>query len=201
MRKCEPPSGWSPRVLMAARRPRGADHGSPVYRGAMISTSADAIGGRRMTSPGLAAVATVGVGCVAVALVDVSDGPTLCPFKALTGLDCPLCGATRAAHHLLRGDIVGAMGLNLLFVAAAPFLLVIAFRLLRQIYGGVRFRSADGHGRGARHGVGGHRVLRCCPQPRCAGSRLAVVDELAPRSAVCSRSYRKVRMSSPRTTS
>lgn len=33
------------------------------------------------------------------------DGPTFCPFALCTGLACPGCGMTRAASHLIRGDI------------------------------------------------------------------------------------------------
>lgn len=35
-----------------------------------------------------------------------------CPFRALTGLLCPLCGSLRAAHALLHGQIVAAFALN-----------------------------------------------------------------------------------------
>ena len=42
-------------------------------------------------------------GCVAMRAVDPAGGPTICPFKAMTGLDCPGCGATRAIHQLLNG--------------------------------------------------------------------------------------------------
>lgn len=45
-----------------------------------------------------------------------------CPTKLLTGLDCPMCGATRAVHSLLRADLRGAMDHNLLFVLLAPFI-------------------------------------------------------------------------------
>ena len=41
----------------------------------------------------------------AVVLVE-DDGAVLCPFRVLSrGAYCPGCGATRAAGHLLRGDI------------------------------------------------------------------------------------------------
>jgi Protein of unknown function (DUF2752) len=32
------------------------------------------------------------------------SGPTLCPFRAMTGLPCPLCGATRAFVYFWGGD-------------------------------------------------------------------------------------------------
>jgi hypothetical protein len=47
----------------------------------------------------------------------------LCPFRALTGLNCPGCGTTRCLHQLLHGNIVAAFKLNPLFVVALPFLL------------------------------------------------------------------------------
>jgi hypothetical protein len=45
-----------------------------------------------------------------------------CPFHALTGLYCPGCGTTRAAHELLHGDLAAAFGLNPLMVLALPYL-------------------------------------------------------------------------------
>ena len=32
------------------------------------------------------------------------DGAALCPFRALTGVPCPLCGATRAFVYFFNGD-------------------------------------------------------------------------------------------------
>jgi hypothetical protein len=40
-----------------------------------------------------------------------------CPFRALTGWDCPLCGGTRMGEALLHGDVQAAFGFN-------PFALV-----------------------------------------------------------------------------
>lgn len=37
------------------------------------------------------------------------DGPTMCPFALATGMACPGCGMTRAAGHLLRGDLATAV--------------------------------------------------------------------------------------------
>lgn len=46
-----------------------------------------------------------------------------CPFKSLTGLQCPGCGSQRAAHHLLNFEIGKAFEKNALLVLAIPYLL------------------------------------------------------------------------------
>lgn len=51
-----------------------------------------------------------------------------CPFRFLTGLNCPGCGVTRALHQLLHGNFEAAFMLNPLFLLAIPFLL---FALIR----------------------------------------------------------------------
>lgn len=73
------------------------------------------------------AVAASGVlGIAALAALDRVDVSVLppCPFLALTGLWCPLCGGTRAMEALVAGDVAAAWGLNLLVVIAVP--LVVA---------------------------------------------------------------------------
>lgn len=58
-----------------------------------------------------------------------------CPFRALTGAYCPGCGTLRAVHHLLHGDLPGALRKNVLAVAAVPlglwFLLGHILRVVR----------------------------------------------------------------------
>ena len=44
----------------------------------------------------------------------------LCTFHQLTGWDCPGCGATRAAHELLRGRMGAAWRDNALWVLLLP---------------------------------------------------------------------------------
>ena len=43
-----------------------------------------------------------------------------CAFRALTGWDCPGCGAQRALHALLRGDVAQAWRANPYFLIAVP---------------------------------------------------------------------------------
>ena len=58
-----------------------------------------------------------------VATVDPSERGVFapCPFRALTGWWCPGCGLTRATHHLLHGDVLGALRYN----ALVPFVLTL----------------------------------------------------------------------------
>ncbi|MFZ4514849.1 MAG: DUF2752 domain-containing protein [Acidimicrobiia bacterium] len=73
---------------------------------------------------GAAAVA----GCAFVAMNDPSHARLwVCPFKAMTGLPCPGCGATRAAYQLMQGNIGAAIQFN----AVAVFLV---FPLLIALY-------------------------------------------------------------------
>jgi len=46
-----------------------------------------------------------------------------CPFLWLTGWKCPGCGAQRAVHHLLHGNVLEAFRVNFLFVLAFPYVL------------------------------------------------------------------------------
>lgn len=49
----------------------------------------------------------------------VNDGPTICPFRLLTGLPCPGCGTTRALTALSAGDLSAALSLNPVAVGLA----------------------------------------------------------------------------------
>lgn len=89
---------------------------------------------RRARAAGLL-VALAGA-CAALAVVDPARaGIPLCPLRAATGILCPLCGSTRAAHHLLTGDPSGAFALNPLTAVLLPLavaaLTVLAVRALR----------------------------------------------------------------------
>lgn len=57
-----------------------------------------------------------------------------CVFKASTGYECPGCGSTRAAHHLLHGRVGEAFRLNpMLFVIGAVALCAIPSLARRRI--------------------------------------------------------------------
>jgi hypothetical protein len=54
----------------------------------------------------------------------------LCPFRALTGLQCPGCGSLRALHDLTRGDLVGALDHNALLVGVLVVAAISAVRTM-----------------------------------------------------------------------
>jgi hypothetical protein len=95
---------------------------------------------RRPLAVPLLATGALLVGCVALRAVDPSGGPTICPFKAWTGLDCPGCGATRAAHQLLNGHVLAALDLNAMFVLAVPLLAWWALAGLLRAWDGPALR-------------------------------------------------------------
>jgi len=74
---------------------------------------------------------TLGTGALAVgglAYVGLADphrpGSVFppCPFKLLTGLDCPACGGLRMTHDLLHGDIAAAVVDNVFLLIGLPAL-------------------------------------------------------------------------------
>ncbi len=60
--------------------------------------------------------------CAAIAVVDPNQSGRypVCPTRALFGIDCPACGTLRGLHALSRGNLVDALGHNLLLLAAVP---------------------------------------------------------------------------------
>lgn len=69
-----------------------------------------------------------GAAALYVGLVDPSIGGWFpsCPLRSLTGLWCPVCGMTRAAHHLFNGDLLTAIRFHL-FVAPIVVALAVAW--------------------------------------------------------------------------
>lgn len=90
---------------------------------AELASTAGSRSSRYPTGPWTAAAAAV-CGCAVLAFVDPTEQTVTppCPFRAATGWWCPLCGGTRAASRLLRGDLGGAFRFN----AAVLLLLPVA---------------------------------------------------------------------------
>jgi Protein of unknown function (DUF2752) len=58
-------------------------------------------------------VGAVFAGGLALSALYTTTGLGLpCPFRLLTGWDCPLCGGTRMGEALLHGDVPAAFGFN-----------------------------------------------------------------------------------------
>ena len=88
---------------------------------------------RRLRGP-LASAAVVGLASVALRLRDPHERGSwgLCPFKALTGWNCPLCGGLRAVNDLGHGQVSEALHSNLVFVASIPLVLALWLLWVRR---------------------------------------------------------------------
>jgi hypothetical protein len=104
---------------------------------------------RRLRGPFLTAAA-VGTASLALVVRDPHRHGSwgLCPFKAITGWDCPACGGLRAVNDLGHGQLVEAAHSNLLFVASLPLVLGLwALWVRRGWTGGAPPRLAPGTAR------------------------------------------------------
>ncbi len=64
------------------------------------------------------------VAAITLATIAPSDGsPTICGFATCTGVACPGCGMTRAAGHLIRGNLIEALRYH-------PLILLLVAELL-----------------------------------------------------------------------
>lgn len=90
----------------------------------MLRAETPAIPPKIAAAPSPAAVVTVtaSIGVLAACAVLYFFNPStygfypVCEFHALTGLNCPGCGGTRAAYELLHGHLAQALHENALFV-------------------------------------------------------------------------------------
>ncbi|OQZ88037.1 hypothetical protein BST11_24855 [Mycobacterium alsense] len=46
----------------------------------------------------------------------------LCPFRWLTGWNCPFCGGLRMTHDIIHGDLAAAINDNIFLLAGIPLL-------------------------------------------------------------------------------
>jgi len=79
---------------------------------------------------GLLAVAAV----VLIWLLDPRQSAwPMCALYRITGLHCPGCGATRATHQLLHGELVSALRYNAFWVLALPVAFYAAVSETRRL--------------------------------------------------------------------
>jgi hypothetical protein len=85
------------------------------------------------------AVGAIALGvCATIAVMDPQTRGALspgCPFRVVTGYDCPGCGSTRALYALTQGDPFRAIDHNVLVVLMLPVLLWAWFGWLRHRLG------------------------------------------------------------------
>ncbi|RSN66928.1 MULTISPECIES: DUF2752 domain-containing protein [Actinomadura] len=94
---------------------------SPDRDGASRGLTAAA---RRLLSPlGVAVLAVAATGYVAAVDPNEQGHYPTCPFLALTGYQCPGCGALRTVHAVAHGQLGEAVALNVFTVTMLPVLL------------------------------------------------------------------------------
>jgi hypothetical protein len=87
---------------------------------------------RMALASGVVGVCTAGLAFVYAVNPNVENNPyPRCLLKAMTGIDCPGCGGTRAMWSLLHGDVAGAADHNILVFAIVPLAayMLVAFVL------------------------------------------------------------------------
>ncbi len=87
----------------------------------------------RLRAP-LATAAGIGLAALALRLRDPHRHASwgLCPFKLITGWDCPACGGLRAVNDLTHGEVVAAWHSNALFVTALPAIALLWLLWVRR---------------------------------------------------------------------
>ena len=81
-----------------------------------------------------------------------------CPFRIVTGWDCPLCGGTRMGSALLHGDVATAFAFNPLALIGIALLGVVGVLWVVEALGGP-----------ARPAAGRRASVACGPRPRVSG--------------------------------
>jgi uncharacterized membrane protein YqjE len=56
----------------------------------------------------------------------------VCPFKILTGWNCPACGGLRMTHDLLHGDLAAAVVDNVFLLIGLPLLAIWSWWRIRR---------------------------------------------------------------------
>jgi hypothetical protein len=80
-----------------------------------------------------------------------------CPFRIVTGWDCPLCGGTRMGSALLHGDVAAAFAFNPVALVGITLLGVVGVLWVVEALGGPVVRPPAGVRQ---------RLLRTTPRQR-----------------------------------
>lgn len=134
--------------MSAAGRPRSGSVTGPGAAGAAgreASAPLTASWLTRLSGPLLTAGVTLLAGAaVTVVNPDQPGHFPVCPFRALTGLDCPFCGGLRGVHDLTHGQVVAALDQNALVVLAVPLAVLGWLRWVHRSARGTPARPAPG---------------------------------------------------------
>ncbi len=91
----------------------------------MTSFQVVAVAGDRSRQLAIALLVWLGIAAGSVLLFFFNPSTAgffpLCPFRALTGLQCPGCGSTRACYQLIHLHPIAAFKLNPLMMLTLPF--------------------------------------------------------------------------------
>ena len=137
-RRCDGRSSSYTRAVLptAADTAPEAPSGSDVTRPAPPGDTGPRRAGSRSAKWALGGLAVAGLAYVAAVDPNQPNLVPACAFKALTGLDCPGCGGTRAVHALLHGDVGNALNHNVLVTAVVAIGLVwVLANLVRRRLG------------------------------------------------------------------
>ncbi|MEZ0363248.1 DUF2752 domain-containing protein [Mycobacterium sp. pUA109] len=98
-----------------------------------MTGSSQRVASRRRLYPGLGTGVLLAGALGYVGLVDPHQPDSLfplCPFRLLTGWNCPACGGLRMTHDLLHGHLAAAVMDNVFLLVGLPAL--AAWMLLRR---------------------------------------------------------------------
>lgn len=63
-----------------------------------------------------------------------------CPFKLLTGLYCPGCGATRASYNMIHGKFIASLRYHPMVLPMTPIMIFLFIRYFCQMFTGREYR-------------------------------------------------------------
>lgn len=78
------------------------------------------------------------LGLAVAASLSVTEGPVICPLRAVTGLPCPSCGLLRSTNAILLGHVGTAFATNpldtLFLLVVVPVMIAVwAVRMWRRV--------------------------------------------------------------------